>query len=213
MNLEIKVLFFKKNAKIIYINFILIFYFKMDKKIILNNKNISYNIKYSNKIVNSKITINRNARVVVTIPFLKGEDYAKKILFEKADWVIRNFKKIKSFQDKVILKNDKITYKKNKEKARELIEKSVIRYNRIYNFKFNRIFIRNQKRRWGSCSRNGNLNFNFKLLFLPKCLLNYVVVHELCHLKEFNHSCRFWSLVEVSIPNYKELREELKKYI
>jgi predicted metal-dependent hydrolase len=80
------------------------------------------------------------------------------------------------------------------------------------NFEYSKVRVKRQKTRWGSCSSNGNLNFNFKLLKLRKELIDYVIVHELCHLKEMNHSPRFWSLVEEIIPNYKELRKELRRF-
>lgn len=73
------------------------------------------------------------------------------------------------------------------------------------------IRIGNQKTMWGSCSRKGTLSFNVRMLFLPEPLQEYLVVHELCHLHEFNHSPRFWALVARAVPEYKERRKELKK--
>ena len=73
-----------------------------------------------------------------------------------------------------------------------------------------RITIREQKTRWGSCSSRGNLNFNWKLIMAPPQVLDYVVIHELCHLHEFNHSPRFWSLVERQMPDYEVWKKWLK---
>ncbi|MDE1924740.1 MAG: M48 family metallopeptidase [Patescibacteria group bacterium] len=73
-----------------------------------------------------------------------------------------------------------------------------------------KIFIKNLKTRWGSASKNGNLNFHYKILFLPPHLASYLVVHEVCHLKEFNHSKEFWALVASELPDYKKLRKELR---
>ena len=78
---------------------------------------------------------------------------------------------------------------------------------------FNMVRIKNVKTIWGSCSSKKNLNFNFKLFFLPEALIDYVFVHELAHLKHMNHSKVFWSEVEKQIPDYKKRREELKRYI
>lgn len=75
-----------------------------------------------------------------------------------------------------------------------------------------RITIREQKSRWGSCSQKGNLNFNWKLIMAPPQALDYVVVHELCHLHEFNHSPRFWSLVEAQMPDYEIWKKWLKAH-
>ena len=77
---------------------------------------------------------------------------------------------------------------------------------------YGRISMRNQKTRWGSCSSNGNLNFNNRLLFVPKELVDYVVVHELVHRKEMNHSNAFWNVVEKYMPDYKERRKKLREY-
>lgn len=81
------------------------------------------------------------------------------------------------------------------------------------NVRFNMVRIKNVKTIWGSCSSKKNLNFNFKLFFLPEALIDYVFVHELAHLKHMNHSKAFWSEVEKQIPDYKKRREELKRYI
>lgn len=75
---------------------------------------------------------------------------------------------------------------------------------------FGRVTIREQKSRWGSCSAKGNLNFNWKLIMAPPEVLNYVVIHELCHLIEFNHSNRFWTLVEAQMPEYALWKKWLK---
>jgi len=74
-----------------------------------------------------------------------------------------------------------------------------------------RVTIREQKTRWGSCSRKGNINLNWKLITAPLYVLDYVIVHELSHLKKMNHSKRFWSLVESIIPDYKAYRKWLKE--
>ena len=77
---------------------------------------------------------------------------------------------------------------------------------------FSRITIRNQRTRWGSCSSKGNLNFNCLLMLTPPEIRDYVVVHELCHLKEMNHSPAFWAQVERILPDYRERRKWLKEH-
>ncbi|MBI1866469.1 MAG: M48 family metallopeptidase [Candidatus Staskawiczbacteria bacterium] len=113
---------------------------------------------------------------------------------------------------KYILKtNSRKYFLNNKEKAREIAESRIEYFNCFYKFYFNKIRIKKQKSRWGSCSEKGNLNFNYKIIFLPQKFSDYVFVHELCHIKEFNHSKKFWELVKKTIPDYKEIRNEFKK--
>jgi predicted metal-dependent hydrolase len=102
-------------------------------------------------------------------------------------------------------------YLNYKEEAQEMILGRLEYYNAFYNFEYKRIAIKNHKSRWGSCSKKGNLNFNYRLVHLPQHLADYVVVHELCHLGEFNHSKRFWALVQKTVPDWRERRRELMK--
>ena len=101
-------------------------------------------------------------------------------------------------------------YLKYKEHARALVKQRLAQYNQVYWFKINRVAIKNTKSRWGSASKKGNLNFNYRLVLLPQALADYVIVHELCHLGEFNHSKRFWGLVAQTIPNYIAMRKAFK---
>ena len=77
-------------------------------------------------------------------------------------------------------------------------------------FKINKIFIRGQKTRWGSCSMNGNVSFNFQLIQFDKKTIDYVIIHELCHTVEMNHSKKFWKLVENYCPDYKEYKKRIR---
>ncbi len=95
--------------------------------------------------------------------------------------------------------------------ASVVIKQSVWRMSRRLDLRFDTIMIRSQKTRWGSCSSQGNLSFNFKLATAPQEVIDYVVLHELMHLKEPNHSKRFWRLVEQECPKYREYREWLKR--
>lgn len=98
-----------------------------------------------------------------------------------------------------------------KEEARALVEERINYYKNVYPFSSNKIRIKNQKTRWGSCSKKGNLNFNYKIVHLPQRLADYIVVHELCHLAEFNHSKKFWHLVAQQIPDHRKIRIQLKQ--
>ena len=79
------------------------------------------------------------------------------------------------------------------------------------NVTYGRVTIRDQKTRWGSCSSRGNLNFNWRLLLMPEDVMDYVVVHELAHRREMNHSAAFWNIVETYLPDYRIRRQWLKE--
>ena len=101
-------------------------------------------------------------------------------------------------------------YLEQKEIARKIILARIYHYATVCDVSFNRVAIRNQKSRWGSCSSKRNLNFSYRLVFLPKHICDYVVVHELCHLKQMNHSPLFWLEVNKVLPNYEAHINELR---
>lgn len=96
--------------------------------------------------------------------------------------------------------------------AHHVFAERVAHWNAQFGYTFGRIAIRDQKSRWGSCSRQGNLNFNWRLLLAPISVLDYIVIHELAHLKEGNHSPRFWALVAEQCPNYRDQRAWLRQH-
>ena len=108
-------------------------------------------------------------------------------------------------------------YLQHKERARVLVLARLEYFSALYrdvhgcNFTVGKVSIRNQTTRWGSCSSKGNLNFNYKIALLPEQLSDYIVVHELCHLGQFNHSQKFWDLVALALPDYAQRVTELKK--
>lgn len=116
----------------------------------------------------------------------------------------------KQEQQPVITEKDLIQLKKV---AAEYIPKRVAYYAKLMGVTYGRITIRNQKTRWGSCSSRGNLNFNCRLMLMPREVIDYVVVHELCHRKQMNHSSKFWYEVERIMPDYDVYRQRLKKQI
>lgn len=97
-----------------------------------------------------------------------------------------------------------------RQQARNVFEQKTAYYARIMGVSYGRIAIRDQKTRWGSCSSDGNLNFNWRLIMAPAGVLDYVVVHELAHRKEMNHSKAFWSVVEETMPDYRKYRNWLE---
>lgn len=95
--------------------------------------------------------------------------------------------------------------------AKEKLPRLVARYAKEMNVEYNQIFVKAQKTRWGSCSDKGNINLNCLLMTVPSYVRKYVIVHELAHRKEMNHSDRFWKLVADEIPDYQKAVKWLKK--
>jgi predicted metal-dependent hydrolase len=110
------------------------------------------------------------------------------------------------------LRGDPREYRRLKEEARAFVHERLHMLNQHYGFAYKRVAIRNSSSRWGSCSQKGNLNFHYKLLQLPPELADYIIVHELCHLAELNHSERFWSRVAEVIPDWKVQRKRLSSW-
>jgi predicted metal-dependent hydrolase len=176
---------------------------------------IHYTIKRNKRARRVIISVHADGKVVVTVPMRATLERAEQFIKARQNWILQTQEKLRvKFEGKTALKQSRTEYKALKAQTTAFIRDRIAHYNQYYKFRFGRISIRMQKSRWGSCSKTGNLNFNYKLVQLPEKLADYIVVHELCHLKEFNHSIHFWNLVAETIPDYKARRQELrKKYI
>ena len=102
-------------------------------------------------------------------------------------------------------------YHTHKEAARTLVHDRLAYWNTRYGYTYHRVAIKNTRSRWGSCSSRGNLNFNYRIVFLPPPLQDYLIVHELCHLEEMNHKPQFWALVARELPDYQKRIQLLKE--
>ena len=172
------------------------------------------------------IQINPDLSVTVRAPMYAPQSDIERILREKESWIQKHIEKIREQEEKrkktqgekgeygesvesEYLTNEEI--KKLADKSLQHIPKRVSYYAKQIGVTYEKITIRNQKTRWGSCSSKGNLNFNCLLMLTPPEVIDYVIVHELCHRKEMNHSRVFWAEVEKVIPNYKEQVKWLKE--
>ncbi len=176
--------------------------------------NIPYTCIRSSRARSMRITIYPTGEVKVTAPRLVPEFVVRRFVASREEWISRKVAEFKSRpvapkriqwgtgKRREYLAHKKAAYALAVEKVRHVAEK--------YGVQFGTITIRNQKTRWGSCTRKGNLSFSYRIVFLPEELQNYLVVHEVCHIREFNHSKAFWELVAQEVPKYTELRKRLK---
>lgn len=182
----------------------------MKRIITLDNQNIQYTLKVSERARGVRLAIYHDGDFVVTVPKRVGENVAEDFILKKSRWILSKLEYFKKNPRTIFIKHTPKEIQEYKKQASTLVRIRIQHWNTFYNFKYNTITIKNVTSRWGSCSKKGNLNFNYKILFLPQELVDYIIVHELCHLREMNHSAEFWSIVAKTIPEYKELRKQLK---
>lgn len=183
------------------------------KEIKLNGVNVFYTQNENHRARSIRITIDVYGSIRVTKPKLVSIERVESFIKSKSKWILSKLEHFKSIDKSLVINTKRGDFKKYKKEAQTFVTKKLLEWNEFYNFSYKNISVKNQKTRWGSCSKRGNLNFNYKILFLPEDLADYIVVHELCHLGELNHSKRFWQLVGKTIPEYKKAKARLKKVI
>ncbi|MEK9173762.1 MAG: M48 family metallopeptidase [Patescibacteria group bacterium] len=158
-----------------------------------------------------RILISERGEIMVTAPLRTSKRFLLTVLEDKRDWVLAQLDKLARSGQLKKAGDDALQYRKYKEQARRLTHEKLAYWNQFYGFSYGRISIRNQRTRWGSCSLKGNLSFHYKIALLPEPLADYLIVHELCHLKAFDHSPRFWALVAKTMPDYQARRRALHR--
>ena len=172
----------------------------------------SYTLKTNRQTRGVRISVSTGGEVTVTKSPRVSERQARELVEKRSDWIREKISEMEKRPKKILAHFSIKEYKEFKERTRVLVRDRLPILNQVYGFEVGDISIRNQKTRWGSCSGKKNLNFNYKLFFLPPELADYIIVHELCHLKEMNHSKRFWDLVSRVVPDYNVKRKMIKAY-
>ena len=172
-------------------------------------------MEFETEIIRSKrktvaIEIKDNKKVVVRVPYFISDFKIEEFLNQKRSWILKHIAIIDE-RKKSAKKLTDTELKNLKNEAKEYLPDLVLFFAEKIGVEFNEIHIRSQKTRWGSCSAKNNLNFNCLLMLCPENVREYIVVHELCHLKELNHSKQFWSLIERHYPDYKNAKLWLKE--
>ena len=161
-----------------------------------------------------RILVNQEGRVTVTGPLRASKALLVSVLDAQAEWVQSKRRAFALTDTKIPkLAGSDREFQEYKKQALVLVKAKLEYWNKHYGYTYKQVTVRNQTTRWGSCSAKGNLNFHYRILFLPEQLADYLIVHELCHLKAFDHSARFWGLVEETIPDYRERRKALRRNI
>lgn len=173
-----------------------------------------YNVEVRrSKRKSAAIKITADMQIVVFVPLYVSDNEIERMVISKSKWIDEHMLKVQSTIDERS-KLEKITFEQVKELADQAVEyipKRVKYYAEKENFVYNKITIKNLVSRWGSCSTKGNLNFNCLLMLTPDYVIDYIVVHELCHLREMNHSEKFWAEVEKIMPDYQRAELWLKQ--
>lgn len=180
----------------------------------LHTEEIICNYKKSSRTKSIRIDVLHTGEIQVILPHRVSYKEAELFVRAKSAWIIKS--RDYFLNDVIAVVPDPLphqTYYAVKHRSKKMVHDLLKQYNAHYNFTYNRIAVRQQKSKWGSCSSKGNLNFNYKIFFLPEALAHYLIVHELCHLKEMNHSDRFWRLVGETIPDVREKAQLLRRHI
>lgn len=172
--------------------------------------NIAYQFKPNARSRHFRLTVHADGRVVATYPARTSRRAVLAFVREKESWVRDKLEQISALNSPQSRPADRQDYLRRRESARRLILERLRHFNAAYGFRYQRVAVRDTRSRWGSCSAAGNLNFSYRLLDLEPGLRDYIIVHELCHLGELNHSARFWALVARTVPDYRARRHRLK---
>lgn len=193
---------------------------KMVYEININGLTIPYTLIKSSRRRSISIQIGTAGQMTVRCPYFATQKMVERFLYEKQAWIYKHYtdmiKKTEEtdaddLQSPIRANEDPALVNKHKKYARKIFEARVAYFHQFTGGNFTSITIRDQKTRWGSCSGRGTLSFNWRLILAPPEILDYVVVHELCHLTHMNHSREFWALVGSVIPDYKVRRKWLKE--
>lgn len=173
-----------------------------------------YTVRRSKRSRSLRLTVSRQREIMVSAPERYVSDAViEQFVVKHRRWIEKQLKRMEKYKDMVSLPNGQRDFLEKKLQVLVLLRERVDFFAKLYGVKYGRISVRNQSSIWGSCSRSGNLQFNYKIYYLTSQLRDYIIVHELCHTKEHNHGARFWALVERTFPNHKVFRKQLRKYL
>lgn len=181
------------------------------ESLLVLDQTIPYSIRISERAHRMRVAVYVDGDVVVTKPIGTTTEKLKKFVEAKKHWILKKLEANATTAITELQESSPEHFSDHENDAYKLVTEKVVEWNKILNYKYNDIAVKPLKSRWGSCSHNGSLSFNYKIIFLPEALQDYVIVHELCHLKQPNHSPKFWNLVANVLPGYSELKKRIRK--
>ena len=183
----------------------------MQKEIVLGSEIIQYSLRRNSRAKRLRLMVKRDGSVQLTMPASGAVWAAENFVHRQKQWIMDKLAVFRTLPPQnPVARYGRREYLRYRERARALVMQKLDEFAPRLGVSYGAVRIKDQKTCWGSCSRKGNLNFNYKLLFLPSHLQDYVVVHELAHLRELSHSRRFWDVVASVIPEHVARRRELR---
>lgn len=168
---------------------------------------------------NFRIAVKPFEPVRVSFPRLMSFEKAEQELYKKISWLLKSKAKIKIYEEQINLEKQKngltdkkIVEKELRKQAKNYLPGRVEQLARQHNLYYSKLTIRKSKTRWGSCSGRNHISLSLYLMRLPAEIIDYVIMHELTHTREHNHSKNFWNLLEHYLPGAKLLEKKLKNY-
>ena len=186
----------------------------MMQQLFLAGEIIEYAIEHSTRARRSRFTMHAGGELVVTAPVRVSLDRIEALVRAQERWILRQRARQLARPVQVLpAVSDSQSYRTHKKNAEDVVRQHLATLTPTERLRPHTVTIKNHRTRWGSCSKQGNLNFNYRIAFLPFELARYIIVHEICHLYELNHSRAFWSHVARLIPDYRICRVRLREYI
>ena len=176
------------------------------------DRTVYYTVKESARAQRLRIAVYLDGEVVVTKPSNISSDELKRFLELKKVWIIKKLEQKILIGSPELRSNSKKHFEKHRGDAESLVHNKAKHWSKKIGYTYKKIHVKQLKSRWGSCSHNGDLSFNYKIIFLPERLQDYVIIHELIHLKYRNHSKEFWQQLSSIMHDCDQLHEMARRF-
>jgi predicted metal-dependent hydrolase len=178
--------------------------------LILFNKTVQYSVRMSERAQRMRVAVYADGDVVVTSPVGISDEKLKLFVESKKHWISNKLDQKRHPAIKELAEGSDEHFEQYRSQAEVQIARKLKKWSNQLNLPYTGFTVKKHKSRWGSCSSGNKLSFNYKVLFLPNDLQDYIIVHELCHTVRKDHSKFFWALVAKSLPEYGKLRIKLR---